>query len=402
MASVRKHPKSPFWIICFTKPDGTRTSRTTKIPIAAKTRDLAKEQKDRALEVARKVESGGRQAKRSGMTQERARAIINDILKSAGVDEVDTLIMRSYFETWLDGKSKEGTNERYKNVADLFLKHLASLADGPLSAVTYEHVLGWLEKRRKKGIASKTLLVDAKILNNAFRLAVRLGHIPKNPVEQALAMKPIKAESSEKGTFTIRQVALIIAAATGDWRTVTYIGYYTGARLRDCTNLTREQVDFKRNLVRVRQIKTGKLVWIPMHKDLRAELDRRCKGLSPADFVNPTLAKRKTGGKTGLSREFADIMKAAGVDQDIIPGKGKRKFSKLSFHSLRHSFNSHMADGGIEQETRMELTGHTSVDTNEIYTHRGIQKLQAAVDVLPSVTSAIEELKTQEPLKEAA
>jgi integrase len=402
MASVRRHPKSPYWILCFTKPDGSRTTRSSKIPVAAKTRELAKEQKEMALEIANKIERAGRQAKREGMTTERARAIINEVLKAAGVDQVDTLSVRAFLNQWVDGKAKEGTTERYRHVADLFMAHLGDKADAALGSVSYQQVLSWMESRRKEKIASKTMSVDLKILRGAFALARRLGHIDKNPVEQALAMKQISVTSSEKGTFTIQQVALLILSATPDWETVIYVAYYTGGRLRDCTNLKRDQIDFKRNIIRTRQIKTGKLVWTPMHKDLRAHLEKRCRGMAADANVNPTLANRKTGGKTGLSSEFAALMEKAGVDRGIIPGQGKRKFSKYSFHSLRHSFNNDMADGGVEQEVRMELTGQTSVDTNEIYTHRGIQKLQAAIDVLPSVLAAAEELKSQSTVSKAA
>lgn len=402
MASVRKHPKSPYWIICFTKPNGTRTTRTTKIPVAAPNREVAKEQKEKALEIAKKVERAGRQAKRDGMTPERARGLMNDILRSAGVEEVDAIITRAYLATWISGKDGEGTNERYQHVANLFLQHLKKKADGPLSAITYQDVLSWMEARKKERIASKTRLVDAKILNNAFRLAVRLGHIPKNPVEQALAIQPIKAQSSTKGTFTIEQIALLILAAQGEWKSVVYLGYYTGARLRDCTNVRMSQINFRNNTIMIRHGKTGKLVVTPMHKDLRGHLETRCKGLKGDDFVNPSLANRKTGGKTGLSRQFADIMKLAAIDQQIQPGQGKRKFSKLSFHSFRHTFNSHMADENVDQEVRMELTGQSRIETNEIYTHREIKKLQEAIDVLPSVSAALKTTEAADRLKEAA
>jgi site-specific recombinase XerD len=76
-------------------------------------------------------------------------------------------------------------------------------------------------------------------------------------------------------------------------------------------------------------------------------------------------------------------MAEARIDARSGPGKGIRRFAKLSFHSLRHSFNSALANHGVDQETRMKLTGHSSVAVNGDYTHLELPKLKAAVQKLP-------------------
>ncbi len=81
-------------------------------------------------------------------------------------------------------------------------------------------------------------------------------------------------------------------------------------------------------------------------------------------------------------------MAKAGIDSQTVQGQGNRQFSKVSFHSLRHSFNSILANAGITQETRMALTGHSSAAINSDYTHLDISKLKGAVDKLPSVLTA--------------
>jgi site-specific recombinase XerD len=55
-----------------------------------------------------------------------------------------------------------------------------------------------------------------------------------------------------------------------------------------------------------------------------------------------------------------------------------RSQSSLSFHSLRHSFNSAMANAGVALEVRQKLTGHASAAMNEIYTHHELESLRAA------------------------
>jgi integrase len=57
----------------------------------------------------------------------------------------------------------------------------------------------------------------------------------------------------------------------------------------------------------------------------------------------------------------------------------------LTFHSLRHTFNSILANAGIAEETRMALTGHTTRKMNQRYTHRELEVFRAAIGMLPQV-----------------
>ena len=65
-------------------------------------------------------------------------------------------------------------------------------------------------------------------------------------------------------------------------------------------------------------------------------------------------------------------------------GQG-RTVRALTFHSLRHSFNSAMANAGVPQEVRMKLTGHMSAEMNRGYTHHELEPLRAAIARIPAV-----------------
>jgi integrase len=86
--------------------------------------------------------------------------------------------------------------------------------------------------------------------------------------------------------------------------------------------------------------------------------------------------------------EFKEIMRKAGVNSGTVyadaTGKG-RKVADRSFHSLRHSFNSALANAGVSQEVRQKLTGHASAEMNAIYTHHELDVLRDAVNALPKV-----------------
>ena len=179
---------------------------------------------------------------------------------------------------------------------------------------------------------------------------------------------------------------LLLTSADDEWKTAILCGYYLGARLGDVISLSWENVDLAGNVITYEQRKTGKTVVAPLHPDLKAHLFKLA-GDNPRAPLCPKLQRRSIGGRSGLSQTFTLIMHNAGVDQHQVKGKGKqgRAFSKLSFHSLRHTFTSALANANIPAEVRQKLTGHADAATHQKYTHLELEPLQAAIATLPSL-----------------
>jgi hypothetical protein len=96
----------------------------------------------------------------------------------------------------------------------------------------------------------------------------------------------------------------------------------------------------------------------------------------------------KTAERYGqVTRDFLESLGGrAGIAGKITRHtEGGRANSSLSFHSLRHSFNSAMANAGVSQEIRQKLTGHASAEMNKIYTHHELEPLRAAIATLPAI-----------------
>lgn len=380
MASLHKHSsgRSPYWFASFQGPDGKFKLVSTKQTDRAK-----------AMTVALEWERAAKQARAGLLTEAQARSVLSDILEKTTGDSIRQVSVEKFLNDWrADKEAAKGTRtaERYANTIRLFLEHLEDKANRPITSVTPRHIQNFLTARLRAGKSSKTVNVDIKTLNAAFNRARRQGIISTNPVE---AVELPKVESHTRDVFTPAQVKMLVETAPSiDWKTLILLGFYTGARLRDCAAMTWENVELANGVIAHKQQKTGKQVIIPLHADLEAHLSSLASTDKPETHLCPSLAEKDSGGKTGLSATFKDIMRTAGIDTQTVPGMGHRPFSKLTFHSLRHSFNSALANAGVSQELRMKLTGHTTADVNAKYTHHELAPLKAAVAKLPSLSAA--------------
>jgi len=382
MAYIRKLPGSRNWVASLTNPDGSRTCRSTKTP----DRKLAQRIADEWQDVARRARSGR-------LSQNQVFDVVNDLLRKIEEETLPTKTLKSFLDEWLDGKKNPRTAIRYRHAVDLFTERLGKRANASLREVSHEDIIRFIKHRQAQGVAPRTILVDVKALGTAFNLARKLRLIQSSPVEQALALNPLEGESSKRDCFSLEQVMALLAAAPRDWQTGILLGYYTSARLGDCANMRWANVRWANarldmNLIDYVPQKTrrkNKRVVVPMSSDLQQHLESIASTDEPQEFLCPSLANRSSGGKTGLSEEFRRLILEAGIDPQTGAGQGKRQFSKLTFHSLRHSFNTELARRGVRQEVRMKLTGHSTVAINDDYTKFDLPQLRSAIGLLPSV-----------------
>ena len=383
--------RSPFWICCYTNAIGRRLKKSTKVrikPLKGEKREdgspkTVADKKREALEVCLGIERAESLAKNGTLTEQQAKKIIGEILERTTGEPLHNYKVRDWFAHWLDIKEqvRSGkTMDRYRQVVRDFTASLGNRADLGLAHITPKDVLTYRNSITQVGKTARTANLSVKVVSAAFNAAVRQLIIQSNP---ATAVETLPVKMEEKGTFTPPQVAKLVRAADAEWRGAILLGYYTGARLGDVANMRWEAVDWRNKVIRFTPGKTKRPVVIPLHGDLERELlERAGIGKTP---MFAALAGRDTGGRHGLSGRFAAIMDKAGIKTKRTQASGGRKLSSLSFHSLRHSFNSAMANAGVAQEIRQKLTGHTSAETNKVYTHHELEPLRAAVAAIPSL-----------------
>jgi integrase len=307
--------------------------------------------------------------------------IVDDALARLGHSPPKTPpTAREWLEKWLDGERgavATGTYEKYAGVIRGFLSSLGrSVA---LAQVTETDILKFRDRLFAEGRTAQTVnqLVRV-ILKRAFRVAVESGEIQRNPVALVRALRGTRAT---KGTFTPEQIAKLLAASTGDWHGIILAGYYTGSRLGDLKGLKWESVSPDMGTITFTQGKTDQFIVIPCHAELKQWLESQLR----TGNVFPTLATKRI---PHLSREFTRLLEQAEIETGEIrkrKGPHGKKVAALSFHSLRHSFTSHLANAGVPSEIRQMLTGHRDSKSHAIYSHHELAALRAAIEKLPKL-----------------
>ena len=375
MASIHKRPRSPYWHASFMSPDGRWKLCSTKC-----------EDRQAALAVAMEFERASKLGRAGNLVEAQAREVLRDIMKRADMGEtLQTVSIKSHFDTWLASKrarSADSTGERYGMAVTGFLDTLGNRASKNLTSLTAADVQRFLDHRTGKGLAPKTVNVDVKIIRGALNAARRQGLIPTNP---AKAVELPEAVGMERGTFTPAEVKMLVDTADGEWKLLILLAYFTGARLSDCARMQWEGVDLGEGTLTFTETKTGAKVTAPLHPDLLARLNKLAGTDKPEVFIMPAIAAQRGSGRRGLSETFKKIMRKAGVDSQTVKGKGNQMFSKRSFHALRHSFTSALANQNVPSELRMKLTGHSTEGEHKKYTHHEMDNLRAAMGKIPSL-----------------
>jgi integrase len=380
MASLHKDPhgRSPYFYAAYKLPNGKRAFKSTKQT------DINK-----AKRVANKWEDASKLADRGELTEEASRKVLDQIREIAGDRPLPVMKVRQVFEDWLAEKhlsQKESTGARYEKPVKAFLKSLGPRVDKSLAHLVPQDIQNFRDTLSRSGISAATVKFDLQIVRSVLATAHNEGLISNNP---ALAIKFPRATHQKRDVFTPADIRALLAEADQDWKTAILIGFYTGARLSDATSMTWDQVNLAEGLIGYTQGKTegkgktgGKLE-VPLHPDLEEHL-LRIAG-DKAGSLCSSLVGLPTSGQKGLSNQFTNLMAKAGIDRQV-QSTGKRKFSSKSFHSLRHSFASALANARISADVRMLLTGHQSLDVHQRYTHMQLKGLREAIAALPRLS----------------
>lgn len=154
-------------------------------------------------------------------------------------------------------------------------------------------------------------------------------------------------------------------------RALLEVLYGAGARISEAVGLDVDDLDLDHGVVRLSG-KGGKDRVVPLGsyacRAVEAYLVRARSGLAAAGHGTPALFLNHRGGR--LSRQSAWVVLRQVADRAGV------STAALSPHTLRHSFATHLLDGGADVRVVQELLGHASVTTTQIYTQVTVDRLR--------------------------
>ena len=253
------------------------------------------------------------------------------------------------------------TVEAYRrDLADLE----AWLGGSPADA-TAEQLAAYVAQLRADGLAATTIARRVAALRSFYRHQVLLAARSDNP---AAELELPRRRRPLPKTLSPGEVERLIDAATGTTprslrdRALVELLYGAGLRVSEAVGLERPAVDLEQRLVRCvgkgskeRVVPIGREAVEALRRYLargRPHLDRRHR---PEVFLNAQ------GGALTRAGAFLILRRLAG-EAGLEP-------ERVHPHLLRHSFATHLLEGGADLRSVQEMLGHADLATTELYTH---------------------------------
>jgi integrase/recombinase XerD len=203
------------------------------------------------------------------------------------------------------------------------------------------------------------------------RFAVREGLSAADP---ARGVRPLAPPRRPPKAIAIEDVERLLAAAgPGDTarglrdRALLEVLYGTGARISEAVGLEVDDVDLTGAVVRLRGAR-DRVVPVGRYarEALEAYLVRARPALNAGGRGGRALFLNARGGRLSRQSAWSTLRSAA----------GRADLDDVSPHTLRHSFATHLLDGGADVRVVQELLGHASVTTTQIYTLVTVDRLR--------------------------
>lgn len=250
------------------------------------------------------------------------------------------------------------------------------LKSTPLEAVTLDTLRSYLDRLRNTGLSNRSIARQVTTLRGFFAFCLEEGALATDPAELLVAPR---IGSSLPKYLDVTSVDRLVKAPKEDSanglrdRAMLDLLYATGLRVSELTRLRVSDLDLTEGMVRVigkgnkqRLVPVGREALQSVERYMAETRPRLLKGrISPYLFV--------TARGTCMTRQcFWNLLKSHGKSVGI--------FRKLSPHVLRHTFATHLLDGGADLRSVQTMLGHADIGTTQIYTHVMRSRLQQTVE----------------------
>lgn len=237
-----------------------------------------------------------------------------------------------------------------------------------------------------RGVAPASITRKVSTIRCFYKHLERESHIELSPVQ---GVRGLRRERRLPNFLSSEEITALVTAPGSDRpqglrdRAILELLYAAGVRVSEVTGLDAADLDIQAQVMRVRGkgnkerlVLIGRPAARALRRYLREGRPRLARGAQKALFLNRDGERLSARSVQLLVRKYARV---AGLDKDAFP------------HLLRHTFATHMLEGGADLRVLQELLGHASVASTQIYTHVTEQAKRRAIDA--SLDGIAEQLK---------
>jgi len=261
------------------------------------------------------------------------------------------------------GNSRHTVDNYLRDVRRLATYAAGQGARGP-DQVTAGQLREFIYFLKDLGLAPATIRRQISALRTYFRFLVGEGHAARDPSER---LETPKQWRTLPAVLTVAEVEKLLEPASEEPlamrdRALLEFAYATGARVSEVVGVKLQDLVYEEGLVRVfgkgakeRVVPIGRraLGAVALYaREVRPSLDRgKGKGVL---FLNARGTPLSRVGAWGIIKQAA---KRAGLTKRVTP------------HTLRHTFATHLLEGGADLRAVQEMLGHADLSTTQLYTH---------------------------------
>lgn len=230
----------------------------------------------------------------------------------------------------------------------LCIKKIQSYFRKPLDRITNEDFRRFLDSLLKKGNSSYTI----NQYHAAFKLVITKVYHKKLNLDFPYAKRhkrlPVVLSRKEIAT-------LLNTVKNRKHRLIISLAYGAGLRVSEVISLRVRDLDLESLTIHLKNTKGNKDRITILPESLRNELGNLIAGKKPSDYI---FESERGGGLSSRTAQkiFSRALKSAKVNKPA------------SFHSLRHSFATHLLENGVDIRYVQELLGHSNIRTTQVYT----------------------------------
>lgn len=240
-------------------------------------------------------------------------------------------------------------------------------------AVTRELLLSFLEHERDRGLEVSSIARRLVAIKVFFRYLVQEGLLDK---DVTAVMDSPRLWKVLPGTLSIREVDSLLASVRGDDplvvrdRAMLEFLYATGLRVSELAEMTLDDLHLDSGYVRCTG-KGNKVRVTPFGEQARAHVVRYLNEVRPGlaagrPVRHVFLTRRGTKfNRTTIWKHIRTYARRAGI------------MKKVSPHTMRHSFATHLLSNGAPLRMIQEMLGHADIATTQVYTHVDQNRLKS-------------------------